>query len=452
MNRFWTAMLRFTIVRSGTVTWMSAGFAALILMTAFAVAGFLYQQHGSDAVRHTIEVDGRLARALSALQDAETGQRGYVISGDEAFLAPFLAGRAAFHRDLDRLRDLVRDNPEQLAQLDRLRDLAARFDGDLDASVALRRSGDAAGSARLVREGQGKRTMDAIRALIREMEAHEAALLDARQALVSRIALAIWITVAALVVLLVVLAASAIREAGRRANLARFLPEELSDRLADEDDSLRAGRRQNAAVAFVDMRGSTALAETLDPHALSQFLTAFRRRVMRVARLRGGVVDKFIGDGALIVFGLPEPRPDDAARALAFARDLVAVIERWNARSEDRAPIRIGVGIHYGDLFCGIIGEDMRLEFTVLGDTVNVAARLEQATKTHGVPILVSEAVLAAAGDGEGVGPWREVSRAPLRGRTEAMAYLTPAEAGEPARATSLSIEPGGGRLYPVGT
>jgi adenylate cyclase len=174
------------------------------------------------------------------------------------------------------------------------------------------------------------------------------------------------------------------------------------------------------------MRGSTTLAENLDPRELSVFLTAFRRRVMRIARLRGGVVDKFLGDGALVVFGLPEPQPDDAARALAFAKDLVEVIARWNVKEEGHPAIRIGVGIHYGDLFCGIIGEDMRLEFTVLGDTVNVAARLEQATKAHGVPILVSEAARLAAGPG--AGEWREVSRVPLRGRAEAMAYFTPAE------------------------
>ena len=430
MKGFWDNMLRFAIVRSSTVTWMSAGFAALIVMTVLAIAGFLYRQHGSDAVRHTVEVDARLARVMSALQDAETGQRGFVISGNESFLAPYRASRDAFEHNIARLGDLVADNPEQIAQVARLQKLATQFEDELEKSVLLRRAGDAAGSARLVSEGRGKPTMDAIRALVGEMEAHEAALLDARQAAVSHLALAVWAAVAAVVTLLVILATTAVREAGRRASLARFLPEELSDRLANEDDSLRAGRRQNAAVAFVDMRGSTTLAENLDPHELSVFLTSFRRRVMRIARLRGGVVDKFLGDGALVVFGLPEPQPDDAARALAFAKDLVAVIARWNAKEEGHPAVRIGVGIHYGDLFCGIIGEDMRLEFTVLGDTVNVAARLEQATKAHGVPILVSDAACQAAG--AGAGRWREVSRTPLRGRTEAMAYFTPAEPDEP--------------------
>lgn len=150
---------------------------------------------------------------------------------------------------------------------------------------------------------------------------------------------------------------------------------------------------------------------------------------MRIARPRGGGVDEVLGDGALVVFGLPEPQPDDAAQALAFAKDLVEVIARWNVKGDGQHAIRIGVGIHYGDLFCGIIGEDAHLEFTVLGDTVNVAARLAQVTKAHGVPILVSQAARNSACAGGG--RWREVSRSPLRGRTEAMAYFTPMDCDE---------------------
>ncbi len=198
--------------------------------------------------------------------------------------------------------------------------------------------------------------------------------MERRQAAVSRIALLIWAALAGLVLVLILFAVSAMREAGRRRRLSRFLPRELVARLADDDGSLRAGRRQQAVIAFVDMRGSTALAERLDPQQLSAFLSAFRRRVMRMARLHNGVVDKFIGDGALVVFGLPEARADDAARAVAFARDLVEVIARWNLKGEHAAAVRIGVGLHCGEVFSGIIGEEARYEFTVLGDTVNVAA------------------------------------------------------------------------------
>ncbi|WP_245297870.1 adenylate/guanylate cyclase domain-containing protein [Methylobacterium radiotolerans] len=415
-------------LRSRTVAWMTVGLATILVMTAIALGAFVYQQRGVDAVRHTVAVDGRLARVLSAVQDAETGQRGYLLTGDAAFLMPFTEGRVNVDRQLDLLRDLVQDDPDQRGELDTLAGLIRRKLDELGASVALMRAGDGAAARASVADGRGKQVMDAIRDRVRRMEAHEADRMERRQATVSRIALAIWVMVGALAVLFVLFAASALREATRRNRLSRFLPQELVLRLADGDGSLKAGRRQQAAIVFVDMRGSTTLAESLDPHRLSEFLSAFRRRVTRLARLRGGVVDKFIGDGALVVFGLPEPRPDDAARALAFAQDLVAVIARWTDRSGPARTVRIGVGVHYGEVFCGIIGEAARYEFTVLGDAVNVAARLEQATKLHGVPILVSEAARRAAG--APAEAWREVSREPLRGRRERMAYHTPADPG----------------------
>jgi adenylate cyclase len=216
----------------------------------------------------------------------------------------------------------------------------------------------------------------------------------------------------------------AVSETARRASLARFLPAEIVPLVEKHQiGSLRRGRRQQATLLFVDMRDSTALAEQMEPERLSVFVSAFRRRVARAAQAHRGVVDKFIGDGALLVFGTPEPAPDDPARALACARTLLALIERWNAKRRFDPPVRIGIGVHAGEVYCGVIGDEQRLEFTVLGDAVNVAARIEQATKTRGVPFLASEAVVAAAGE---TGRWHEVSREPLRGRTEPMAILAP--------------------------
>jgi adenylate cyclase len=123
----------------------------------------------------------------------------------------------------------------------------------------------------------------------------------------------------------------AVDETVRRGSFARFLPGEISRLVGTpQADSLRAGRRQIATVVFVDIRDSTGRAEALDPRALSVFVSAFRRRVLAAANENDGIVDKFIGDGALVVFGVPEPSPEDAARALAFGADLLRRIERWN--------------------------------------------------------------------------------------------------------------------------
>lgn len=429
--------------RSKTVDRMIAGLAVILTMLGIAVGASVYQQRGSEAVRHALAVEGRLGRVLSAVQDAETGQRGYLLTGDEDFLPPFRAGRSKVNGELARLGDLLRDDDGQRAELDGLILLIREKLGELGTTIDLYRGGDAEASRTLVREGSGRRLMDEIRTVVRRMEAQETALMEQRQAAVSRIALLIWAALAALVLVLILFAVSAMREAGRRRRLSRFLPQELVSRLADDDGSLRAGRRQQAVIAFVDMRGSTALAERLDPQQLSAFLSAFRRRVMRTARLHNGVVDKFLGDGALVVFGLPEAQGDDAARAVTFAGDLVEAIARWNRKGEHDATVRIGIGLHCGEVFSGIIGEEARYEFTVLGDTVNVAARLEQATKVHGVPILASDAVRRAAGPAT-TALWREVSREPLRGRREPMAYFSvePPGHAEPAPARLRDVDP----------
>ena len=217
----------------------------------------------------------------------------------------------------------------------------------------------------------------------------------------------------------------ALDEAERRAALTRFLPAEIASLVTDATaGGLRSGRRQRAAILFVDIRDSTARAENLDPERLSMFISAFRRRVTRAAEQHGGVIDKFIGDGALIVFGLPAPMHDDATRALACAKTLLSHIDRWNRKRQFDPAVRVGIGVHVGDVFFGVVGDETRMELTVLGDAVNVAARLEQATKTFATPLLASAAAVDAAGEAPG---WIEVSHEALRGRAAAVRVMRPA-------------------------
>ena len=217
----------------------------------------------------------------------------------------------------------------------------------------------------------------------------------------------------------------ALDEAEQRGALTRFLPAEIASLITDGafGGGLLPGRRQLAAILFVDIRDSTARAENLDPVDLATFIASFRRCVTRAASEHGGVIDKFIGDGALVVFGLPEPRPDDATRALACARMLLSLIDRWNLERQFEPPVRVGIGVHVGDVFFGVVGDESRKELTVLGDTVNVGARLEQATKTSGTPLLASAEVVEAAGEKSG---WTEIRREPLRGRTGLVRVMRP--------------------------
>lgn len=206
--------------------------------------------------------------------------------------------------------------------------------------------------------------------------------------------------------------------AEQQANLTRFLPAGLASDMSDDAiGRLRAGRSATLAILFVDIRGFTALAEEATPVAVANLLGAFRAIIADAIESEGGIVDKFIGDGALAFFGL-ETKPDvAAASALAAGAALLARIDDWNAaRVHDGAPsIRVGVGIHLGDVIVGAIGDDHRLEFTVVGDPVNVGARVEQMTKTLPYRMLATEAVIAAAGDvADG---WRDLGQSRLRGR-----------------------------------
>jgi adenylate cyclase len=132
-------------------------------------------------------------------------------------------------------------------------------------------------------------------------------------------------------------------------------------------------------------------------------LREFLGRLARIAFQHGGTVDKYIGDAIMVHFGTPRPKPDDPARALACAAAMIAEIARWNAERGARgeAAVSVGIGLHYGDVLVGNIGDTRRLEYTVLGDTVNVASRLERLTREAGSPLVVSEAlVLAVRGCG----------------------------------------------------
>jgi adenylate cyclase len=214
----------------------------------------------------------------------------------------------------------------------------------------------------------------------------------------------------------------AIDETRRLANLTRYLPAEIAGQLAESGlTALREGRRQAVAVMFVDIRGFTRRVETMDPAATGRLLANFRRFVVATATRHEGVVDKFVGDSAMLVFGIPSPRQGDARRALNCALALLAGTPTAWARdqeaTEGSGALEIGIGLHTGDAFCGAVGDEARLEYTVLGDTVNVAARLEQETKVAGLRLVVSRHFLAAAEEAVNDEAWQPLGSRILRGR-----------------------------------
>jgi adenylate cyclase len=189
----------------------------------------------------------------------------------------------------------------------------------------------------------------------------------------------------------------------QRANLARYVAPNMVEALAAVDRPMGEVRTHDAAVLFADIKGFTALAEAGSPVAAMELLRAFHGRMASCVFAHGGTLDKFIGDGLMATFGTPEPQADAADRAFACGLAMLHAIETWQAtRTAAGEPaIEVGIGIHYGPVIMGDIGggEDglaQRFEFAVIGDTVNVASRLESLTRELAEPLLVSDTVVQA--------------------------------------------------------
>ncbi len=194
----------------------------------------------------------------------------------------------------------------------------------------------------------------------------------------------------------------ALDQSRRRALLTSYMPRQIA-RLIEETDNaeLRAGRVVTVVVMFVDLRDFTARAETMPPERVSAFLTDYRRLLREAVDEAGGLIDKFVGDGAMVVFAQRKAEPASLARsAIDCSREIVRRVAVWSDSlvAAGRRPVRVGIGVHIGESFVGAVGDEERLEFTVVGDVVNTASRLEETAKHAGVDIVASRAVLDAAG------------------------------------------------------
>ncbi|HTT78352.1 MAG TPA: adenylate/guanylate cyclase domain-containing protein [Stellaceae bacterium] len=183
-----------------------------------------------------------------------------------------------------------------------------------------------------------------------------------------------------------------------RANLARYFSPNLVDMLAGRDEPLGALRRETVAVLFVDIVGFTQMAEAMPPEAVAALLRQFHECMTAQIFVCGGTVDKYIGDEVLAIFGMPDVCPDDAVNALKCADLMVAALGEWNRERGDAGepPLAIGIGLNYGPTVIGDVGGGQSLSFTVIGDTVNTASRLQRLTRELETPLVAADAVVAA--------------------------------------------------------
>lgn len=187
-----------------------------------------------------------------------------------------------------------------------------------------------------------------------------------------------------------------------RSNLARYFSPNMVEELSKMDEPLGAARSQSAAILFADIVGFTSLAETQSPEKIFALLREVLGLMARQVFLHDGTLDKYLGDGIMATFGTPRSNGHEAEDALACARDILVDIAALNQRRETRGELRVevGMGVHFGPVVLGDVGDESRLEFAVVGDTVNVASRFERLTRELGVNLVASGDLISALSDG----------------------------------------------------
>ncbi len=190
------------------------------------------------------------------------------------------------------------------------------------------------------------------------------------------------------------------REEVARANYSRFMPEYVVKQLLENPDSFRLGGvNQTVTVLFADIRGFTALSEREKPEKVVSLLNKYFSAMTTIIFAHGGTLDKYIGDGLMAIFGAPTATPEDALNAVKAAVTMQKRLAALNTelRAEGYDHISVGIGLHTGEATIGYIGSEQRSEYTAIGDTVNLASRLE--SNADGGQILMSEATAAASGN-----------------------------------------------------
>ncbi len=210
----------------------------------------------------------------------------------------------------------------------------------------------------------------------------------------------------------------------QRASLARYFSPNMVDEMMRAGGRLEAARSLQATVLFADLFNFTAMSSNMPGEQIIGLLREFHALVEDAVFAFDGTLDKYIGDGLMATFGTPRPSTQDATNAVRCARQMVTGLNGWNRRREAEGlpRLQIGVGLHHGEVTLGDVGSARRLEFTVVGNTVNLASRIESISRVLDTAIIASEAAIEAVrreGGGGVLEGFRDLGMHAIRGRRE---------------------------------
>lgn len=199
-------------------------------------------------------------------------------------------------------------------------------------------------------------------------------------------------------------------------------PDVASQLLSQKEGELKlGGERRELVILLSDIRNFTSMTEQYEPEHMVKGLNRYFSDMVEIIHRENGIVDKFIGDGILAVFGLTDEH-DGPAEAVRSALDMMKKCMLNN--EQYGLPIKMGIGIHSGEVIIGNIGSEERLEYTVIGDAVNVAARIEGITKDLDVPLLISKSLHTKCEDVQKALPWEDFGAQELKGRVQTIEVM----------------------------
>jgi adenylate cyclase len=200
-----------------------------------------------------------------------------------------------------------------------------------------------------------------------------------------------------------------------KATMSRYMDPAVADQLLMRGQDVLGGRSTEATVLFSDLRGFTTLSERLGASGIVSLLNEYFTLMVECIQREDGMLDKFIGDAIMAAFGIPLPHEDDADRAVRSSIAMIRTLDQWN-RQRGSEPLGMGIGLNTDFVVSGNIGSPRRMDFTIIGDGVNLASRLESACKQYDARILLSENTRLKL---RGTYRLREVDRVVVKGKTE---------------------------------